>query len=255
MFETPNGLVFSTKQVMDEGWPIRTVTHDAEDGAWQFVNGFGDTDDAANIVLLHAEHVVELDPSVVDLADLPRGWVAWRRTPQDPWVREPQDAEEGALEEQAASQVSDEEWETFVAHAKEMLTQRQDETFSAFGIETDGQYHWDMDKGEIVFTRDGRREAAATLHYVGAVAQSSGTWMWSWANTSVPEVASRRMLEVRNYGLQHGFKRLIEGEWPAEPDDGRDMTAVAAAVIGADGFFHDHVNDLSAWFLLTDFRR
>ena len=32
MFETPHGLVFSTKQVMDEGWPILTVTHDPEDG-------------------------------------------------------------------------------------------------------------------------------------------------------------------------------------------------------------------------------
>ena len=219
------------------------------------MNGFGDTHGGANIVLVHAEHVVELDPSVVELANLPLGWVARRQAPRNPWVREPQRAEEGALEEQAGSDVSDEEWQTFVAYAKELLTQRQRETLDAFGIDSGGQYHWDMDKGEIVFTRDGRQEAAATLHYVGAVAQSSGTWMWSWANPSVPEVARERMLEVRNYGFEHGFKRLIEGEWPAELEDGRDMTAVAAAVIGADGFFHDHVNDLSAWFLLTDFRR
>ncbi len=34
-------------------------------------------------------HVLEIDPSVRGLADLPPGWHAWRRSVDEPWVREP----------------------------------------------------------------------------------------------------------------------------------------------------------------------
>ena len=89
-FPTPSGLVFTSRQVMDEGWPILTVSHDADDQHWQFVNGWGDTDDTNNIVLVHVEHVIDLDPSVLALADLPLGWQAWRQHPHEEWTREPQ---------------------------------------------------------------------------------------------------------------------------------------------------------------------
>ena len=79
---------------MYEGWPILTVSHEAEDEAWQFINGWGDTEEGAKPILVHVEHIIELDPSVLPLADLPLGWLAWRKTREDQWVREPQPPEE-----------------------------------------------------------------------------------------------------------------------------------------------------------------
>ena len=89
-FESANGLIFTTRQVMCDGWTILTVTHDVEDGAWQFVNGWGDTDDASDGMAVHVEHIIGLDPSILLLTDLPLGWQAWREHPEDEWVREPQ---------------------------------------------------------------------------------------------------------------------------------------------------------------------
>ena len=91
-FGTPEGLVFTSRHVMYEGWPILLVSHDADDEAWQFVNGDGNTDEGVKPMLVHPEHVVELDPSVLVLADLPLGWQAWRGSVQDEWRREPSDA-------------------------------------------------------------------------------------------------------------------------------------------------------------------
>lgn len=92
MFDSPNGLVITTRQVMEQGWPLLLVTHDAEEpGGWQFLNGSGDTDDPANGIHVHVEHVIERDPSVTELADLPPGWRAWRESEDAPWVREPYD--------------------------------------------------------------------------------------------------------------------------------------------------------------------
>ena len=81
--------MFTSRQVMDGELPILLVTHDGEDGAWQFVHGT-ETDDLSNGILVHPEHLVDLDPSVASLEDLPRGWIAWRPEPEDPWTREPE---------------------------------------------------------------------------------------------------------------------------------------------------------------------
>jgi hypothetical protein len=90
MFESANGLVITTRQVMEQGWPLLLVTHDDEEPrGWQFLNGHRDTDDPANGIPVHAEHVIERDPSVMELADLPPGWRAWRESESDPWIREP----------------------------------------------------------------------------------------------------------------------------------------------------------------------
>jgi hypothetical protein len=90
VFDSPNGLVITPRQVMEQGWPILLVAHDDEEPrGWQFLNGRGDTDDPKNGIPVHAEHVIERDPSVVELADLPPGWEARRKSEGSPWVREP----------------------------------------------------------------------------------------------------------------------------------------------------------------------
>ena len=74
---------------MYEGWPILLVTHDAEDEAWQFVKGHGDSEEGMDPMIVHVEHVLELDTSIAPLADLPVGWRAWRDAPNRDWIREP----------------------------------------------------------------------------------------------------------------------------------------------------------------------
>ncbi len=89
-FISPNGLVITTRQVMEDGWPILLVTHDDEEPrGWQFVNGHGDTDDPGNGIPVHVQHVLDLDPSVGKLSDLPAGWRARRESAGGEWTREP----------------------------------------------------------------------------------------------------------------------------------------------------------------------
>jgi hypothetical protein len=95
MFESPNGVVITTRRVMEQGWPILLVTHDDDEPrGWQFLNGHGDTDDPTGGITVHPEHVIDRDPTVVELADLPPGWRAWRTTESAEWIREPEPTEE-----------------------------------------------------------------------------------------------------------------------------------------------------------------
>jgi hypothetical protein len=81
--ESENVAVITLKQILSDGEPILHVTH-VDDG-WQFL-GWGDAreEDATVVALIT---IVQLDPSVQELADLPVGWHAWRRTANQPWQR------------------------------------------------------------------------------------------------------------------------------------------------------------------------
>jgi len=79
--------VISLRQIADGDTPILHVTHDSDDHGWQFL-GCGDSRIEDSIVLGLAE-VLEMDPTIRELADLPPGWHAWRRSVGAPWAREP----------------------------------------------------------------------------------------------------------------------------------------------------------------------
>jgi len=85
-FDDPkNCATFTTRRIMEIGWPVLLVTHDG-DGYWQFHDG-GDVQSAdAMIVALH--EIVSRDPTLCEVADLPPGWRAFRDSPGGPWRRE-----------------------------------------------------------------------------------------------------------------------------------------------------------------------
>jgi hypothetical protein len=85
-FQDPkNVAVFTTKQVVKDRKPILFVTHDTDDGAWQFHSG--DVARSEDIMILALSEIVEIDPSITELADLPLGYKASRNSPSDSWRR------------------------------------------------------------------------------------------------------------------------------------------------------------------------
>ena len=61
------------------------VSHDAEDDGWQFLDGTPPKMEDALIVSLYS--IVQRDPSVASLADLPSGWQAERISANAAWKR------------------------------------------------------------------------------------------------------------------------------------------------------------------------
>jgi hypothetical protein len=82
--DPPNVAVLTTYQVL-KGETILYVSHDEEDGSWQFHTGETVNESDAKVVSL--KRIVELDCSVMQLADLPLGWVATRLEADAVWQR------------------------------------------------------------------------------------------------------------------------------------------------------------------------
>jgi hypothetical protein len=78
--------VFTTRFVLEENKTITYVTHELEDGAWQFFSDdeFDNFEEVAKIVGL--QEIFEIDESLLKIADLPLGFCATRKDKSDNWT-------------------------------------------------------------------------------------------------------------------------------------------------------------------------
>jgi hypothetical protein len=85
-----NTAVFTTRFVLQERSPILHIFHD-DDGYWQFIGAETEikTEDYKIVSL---GEIIELDPTVQELADLPYAWEAWRESVGSEWVKKSQNS-------------------------------------------------------------------------------------------------------------------------------------------------------------------
>jgi hypothetical protein len=85
-FDQPRNCgTLTMRQILDGSEPILLVSHDADDHGWQFI-GISDASVAdGRIVCL--EEIVRLDPTVLEVANLPPGWQAVRGEIGGQWSR------------------------------------------------------------------------------------------------------------------------------------------------------------------------
>jgi hypothetical protein len=85
-FELPvNTASFTTVRVLDGSHPIREVYH-GHDGEWQFMCGTTNATEDARLECMGC--MFERDPSLRQVANLPRGWVAYRESPTEAWSQD-----------------------------------------------------------------------------------------------------------------------------------------------------------------------
>jgi hypothetical protein len=72
---------------------------------------------------------------------------------------------------------------------------------------------------------------------VGSTSTTTKTWLWGWANESLPTSVTARICEVRDFGNSEALSQLTEPKLPDEEYLGWDLTAIAAEIIGAKGAY------------------
>jgi hypothetical protein len=83
--DPPHTRVFLSEAVHNGTEPVTYVSHDAEDGAWQFLGT--SMADGGGPVISCFHHPVDSDPGLAELADLLCGWYAERSKFGEPWAR------------------------------------------------------------------------------------------------------------------------------------------------------------------------
>lgn len=145
-------------------------------------------------------------------------------------------------------------WDELLHSAIDYLHARQEHLQSRFRLDEYEKYGWDQDTAELVFYHEDRPRVVADIQFVGSVSRRSNTFMWSWGNRSIAESNKDRVRRVRTYGEEHGFLKLASAVWTAEEEDGWEMTAVTALLLGAAGAYRSPDDYGSSFLVMTDIR-
>jgi hypothetical protein len=111
------------------------------------------------------------------------------------------------------------------------LCQRQ------FSIGSWEHWRYDAESGTLTFSEGGVPRVIATVQVVGTTSTKSHTWLWGWANQSVPPARTALLAEVRRFGEVESLSILIQPEWPDDEHHGWEMAAITAKIIGAKGAY------------------
>ena len=81
-----NTMVITTKKIINKEKSILLVSHDEDDGMWEFLDGDDVKEEDAIVVSLF--EMVHLDSTVNQIADLPLGWIAYRDNIHSKWLKQ-----------------------------------------------------------------------------------------------------------------------------------------------------------------------
>jgi hypothetical protein len=94
----------------------------------------------------------------------------------------------------------------------------------------------DLEAGEIIFTSEKVR-AKAALQIIGTLNQNDGTWLWAWANESIPENLCTHAYAVKAYGEKHGISKFCSDKFQCTEAEAWEFTALGCKLGGGQGAY------------------
>ena len=83
--QEPDVAAITTRQVIEGGLPILHVVHYSDDHSWAFTCGTTDKTQDGRVVSM--KEILNIDPTLAEVADLFPGWGAVRNHVGDKWKR------------------------------------------------------------------------------------------------------------------------------------------------------------------------
>ena len=99
-----------------------------------------------------------------------------------------------------------------------------------------GEHNWgaDIDTGTITFEEPGLE---CPFEIVGSYAYAQKTWLWAWANQSLPEHMTGVSRKLLAYGQSHNVTKLTEERFPAQNEELHAFGVLACGIGGADAYY------------------
>ncbi|HEX4001728.1 MAG TPA: hypothetical protein VHX36_03715 [Candidatus Acidoferrales bacterium] len=129
------------------------------------------------------------------------------------------------------------EFTFFVQAAVRQLTKLNKTCEQEFKVSTWPRWRCDLDHGTLTFLRDNAPKVRASIQAIGGVPSGSKSWVWAWANASLPKQVTEVAGKVRAFGEREKLAQLLEESIPADDYLGWEMTALAAKLTGATGAY------------------
>ena len=89
------------------------------------------------------------------------------------------------------------------------------------------RWDYDSEAGTWTLPKDGLPKVIASIQVLGSTSVASGTWLWSWANETMPKGVTGRMKAVQAFGQAENLELLTQASAPDNETLGWKLTAIA----------------------------
>ncbi len=118
-----------------------------------------------------------------------------------------------------------------------------------------GKTGWgfDLNTGVLAFRRPHEAPLQLSVEVLGSESEDSNTWLWSWANHSVPPTLTASALQLRQLGDAQGILEFSQAELGITPEiNPQRICLVAVGVLHASCFFRAPYPRGALYLLIKD---
>ena len=121
--------------------------------------------------------------------------------------------------------------------AVHQLMRLNEECKNTFRVTLWPRWDYDFEAGTLTFSESGAPKVIASIQVVGTSSKSGGTWLWAWANKSLPDKVTKAVRKVQEFGEAENLTELTQESLPDDEYLGWGMSAVAAKILGSKGAY------------------
>jgi hypothetical protein len=133
--------------------------------------------------------------------------------------------------------VSPEDFESFRQEACDALVEINELCRQEFKLGTWQHWAYELEAGTLTFSNDDVPRVIATIQAIGSTSNKSGTWMWGWANRSLPAKVTDQLYRLKQFGEREKLSQLTEEIFPGDEEFGWEMAAVATRILKGKGVY------------------
>lgn len=124
------------------------------------------------------------------------------------------------------------DWTAWSREAVTLMSQRTRDLIARNKLGADTDYHWNIDDAIMTIG-----PLKLRLVVVGTV--SGESFLWSWANETIPGQAKAGIEKVGDFGAEHDLKLLTEPMHGGGKSTGEECLAVAGRILDASAIWID----------------
>ena len=113
------------------------------------------------------------------------------------------------------------------------------------------RWDWDGEKGTLLLTfKD--KIVRTRAQFVGSYVYSRKSWLWAWANKTIPEDSKSDAKTVHNHMIQRHVAGFDQEELSVDEQDAWAFTSLACYLADAQGAYSGREGDMRAFFTFHD---
>jgi hypothetical protein len=132
--------------------------------------------------------------------------------------------------------MNEDEFGQMLDAAMDAMERKNDELTQRFGIGRAQEWKADLEVPVIRFLNGGQVIATADLLVVGSLSHNN-SWMWGWANQSLPEHVRTASDAMKDFGPETGLEFFTGPKWSADEELAWWFCALACSRLQGEGTY------------------